>query len=317
MPAESRPMTHPDEPPPPRPALAARVLRVLLRHRVRGSWRLATMLPRHLRSLQAVPIAIEDAAPVYMDLRVPDALPWLIDAPWPTSPLEPGEQAVMRRLVRPGDVALDVGANIGLHTTLMARLVGEGGRVVAFEPSAEILPCLRRTVAALPNVSLHEIALADAPGEARLFVHPEHPTMTSLGDWTKLWDEAAATHTIACTRRRLDDLVDEGRVPRPDFVKIDVEGAEALVCRGARRTLDREDAPALLFEENLRASATLGLAIAATREWLADMPRPGYRFFELSADGELAPFDSERLDAPDAPRVRNVVALPRARLDAL
>ena len=297
--------------------LPARVLRLLLRNNVRGGWRLASLLSRQVASLHRVPIAIEDWPPIFMDLRVAATAEWLIGSPWAASPHEPDEQAVMRRLVSPGDVVLDIGANLGLHTALLSRLVGPGGRVFAFEPSAGVLPCLRRSVAGMANATLLELALSDEEGAASLYVHPDHPTMTSLGDWTRRWDAGAQTYTVACTRRRLDDLVAAGEVARPDFVKVDVEGAEALVFRGARRTLDREDAPCLLFEENRGACAALGHAISAAREWLGALSAPGYHFFEVTAGGALAPLDRDRLDRPDAPPLRNVVGVPEGRRSAL
>jgi FkbM family methyltransferase len=116
----------------------------------------------------------------------------------------------MRRVVAPGDVALDIGANMGIHTVLLARLVRSRGKLFAFEPNAALLPTLRRTVAGLPNASLHTCALSDEVGRSAFFI-PADDSKASLADWTDVAiDRIARADT--CERRRLDDMV---ATPRP------------------------------------------------------------------------------------------------------
>src|SRR5438477_3528834 len=104
-------------------SLLARIRRVYNRSRLRGQTRVTRLLARHLESLQAVPIRIADWPPIYMDLRSSNAHFWLAGTPFKSSPREVDEQTVMRRFVRSGEVAFDVGANVGLHTLLLAELV--------------------------------------------------------------------------------------------------------------------------------------------------------------------------------------------------
>jgi FkbM family methyltransferase len=205
----------------------ANFLAFFLRHRARGSSRLTFLCARHLESLQAVPIQIADSAPLYVDLRDGLNHHLLAGDPWEVAPWEADEQAVMRQLVLPGDTALDIGANIGLHSVLLSKLVGAHGQLSTFEPNAELHLALSRTVSNLGNASLYPFALSNRCGEAAFFLPMNHQK-ASLANWT---DEAIdGTPRVArCSLRRLDDLVQDGVVPRPDFIKCDVEGAERLV----------------------------------------------------------------------------------------
>jgi hypothetical protein len=104
--------------------LLARALRWYLRTSLRGRTRLTALATRHLRPLWSVPIRIEGCAPLYVDLRSAHARYLLQGEPWTRPPWEPAEQAAMRRVVARGDVALDIGGNIGVHSVLLSALVG-------------------------------------------------------------------------------------------------------------------------------------------------------------------------------------------------
>ncbi|HET9982689.1 MAG TPA: FkbM family methyltransferase, partial [Longimicrobiales bacterium] len=284
------------------PGAIARLLGALLRRRVRGSSRLTLALARRLPGLQAVPVPVAGGV-VYMDLRRDASHAWLALAP---RPYEPGIQELLRRLLRPGDVAFEIGANLGWHSVWMSSLVGPRGQVHAFEPLPSLHPLLRRTCAALPNGALHPFGLSSAAGEAELVV-PLDDCMASLGHWT---DDAQAgpVRRVRCRFRALDDEVHAGRLPRPDLCTVDVEGAEPLVFAGATDTLDRADAPILVFECNRPASAALGLHPADGARRLLALPAARYRLFAFDDDrGEIAPV------APDDIRSWTALAIPEAR----
>jgi len=293
--------------------LLASLLRAYARTNLRGRTRLTLLLARHLKPLQRVPIHVGDWPPIYMDMRSLSAHSWFLGTPFESSPLEVNEQAVMRRCVRPGDVVLDIGANMGVHTVLLARLVGPRGRVVAFEPNPELLPLLERTLAALPNVTLHACALSDEHRESVLFVPPDH-TMASLADWTSA-DPAgrgragggSRAHTVPCRERRMDEILSAQGLPVPGFIKCDVEGGERLAFEGGRNTLDRPDAPFILFEARAHTAGGFSLKRSESAEFLAGLPKAGYRFLEILDEGALRPA------APSALSVPNVLAVPWAR----
>ena len=272
----------------PKLSLAARMLRAYLRTGLRGETRLSFSLARKMKSLQQVPIEIGGLPPVYMDLRLGDAREWLKGSPWENSPREVDEQAVMRRVVKKGDVVYDIGANIGLHTVLLSRLVGAEGRVFAFEPNSELLTNLGRTVEALDNVTLYPYGLSNQSTQRELFIPLDH-TMASLADWTKGRVEDDARKTV-CELRRMDDLVESQTLLRPHFIKCDVEGAELMVFEGGANTLNRTDAPIILFEANVHTAQGFGLKVSEASDFLAKLPLPVYRFLEIQEGGVLKPF---------------------------
>ncbi len=148
---------------------------------------------------------------------------------------EPHLQRAIRQYVRAGDTVYDVGANMGYVTLTLARQVGARGRVAAFEPVAENLQKLRENVAnnGLTNVSVFDVAASDQPGEAVIRMTGSS-SMASMV-WYKR-DASAVEEKVKTAA--IDDLVDSGALPEnPTFVKIDVEGAEALVLRGMQRTI--------------------------------------------------------------------------------
>src|SRR5207244_9981399 len=91
------------------------LIRVYVRSKTRGSTRCTFALAQRIPALQAVPITINGDQRLYVDLRDGLSHPLLAGSPWESVPWEVDEQAVMRRLVRPGDVIFDIGAHIGLH----------------------------------------------------------------------------------------------------------------------------------------------------------------------------------------------------------
>jgi FkbM family methyltransferase len=165
--------------------------------------------------------------------------------------------------LRPDDVVFDVGAMFGLYTALAGQNLPDGS-VVAFEPYPENIAALERTIELndLSNVSVHEVALGDANGSAEF----ESPSLAyqaerlahvrdqrargagrpSLPDEDEL-SESRIVRFTAETRTG-DSLVETGATPRPTVVKIDVEGAEALVVEGMRETLASDACRCLVCE---------------------------------------------------------------------
>lgn len=142
----------------------------------------------------------------------------------------PRDAGVFLKEVKPGDTVYDVGAHVGYFTVLASTLAGESGRVVAFEPLPMNLRYLRRHLAlnGCENVIVREACVAELDGEARFD--------DTRGSGTGRLSPDGRRHVSVVS---LDRIVGSGEAPPPSFVKVNVEGAESAVLRGARRTIER------------------------------------------------------------------------------
>ncbi len=139
-----------------------------------------------------------------------------------------------------GSVFLDVGAHIGYFSMKAAVKVGASGRVVSFEPNPETLKLLRDNVAVnhAQNVIVEPIACTDREQTLTLYGGPPSNTgMSSLDSRNVPLEGAPKLYTVR--GRPIDDVVRELKLARVDAIKIDVEGAEVMVLRGALETLKR------------------------------------------------------------------------------
>lgn len=180
------------------------------------------------------------------------------------------------QLLHPGDVFIDVGANIGLYALKGARLVGPTGKVVALEPGAEAFAQLEANLElnAFGWVSPMKMAASDTDGLAVLHHVP-------LGDDPQAFSLMAHPKAVegeTVRTQRLDALAQEQALDRIDLIKIDVEGAEPIVLAGMGEVLTRQR-PAVLFECNAHINAG-GQGGAAGAAW-ARLEAFGYRFYRL------------------------------------
>jgi FkbM family methyltransferase len=152
-------------------------------------------------------------------------------------------------LVKPGMVVADVGANLGYFTLIMADLVGPSGRVHSFEPNPVILDKLKRNVTVngyYSNTHVHDVALAETNGETVQFHVPkENPGGGAITRHANLLQDGA----IEITTARLDSRPDWSQI---QLMKVDVEGAEELVWRGAQGLLQGSALKTVLMEFNTK-----------------------------------------------------------------
>ena len=192
------------------------------------------------------------------------------------------ELAFVLGRLRPGDTFLDVGAHIGYFSLPAALRVGPRGRVIAVEPVAASAALLRRNVVLnrFENVDVIEAAASNRDGEATLRICADSEMWASIRSGT--FDNEAAT--VSVPMRSLDGILAERGWPAVAGIKIDVEGAESDVLRGADETLRRNPDAFLLFE----ASGGGPGRVAATLETLELLEARGYRFRRLTGR-RLAP----------------------------
>ncbi len=161
-----------------------------------------------------------------------------------------GEADLFQALLAPGQVVVEVGANIGAHTVLLARIVGETGLVLAFEPQRRLhqVLCANLALNGIPNVIAEQVALGRTEGTAQV---PPLDYGADLNFGGLALDQAHEGEAVPV--RPLDAY----RLPDCAFLKVDVEGMEAQVLAGAE-TLLRSHRP-LVYVENDRKDKALEL----------------------------------------------------------
>jgi len=153
--------------------------------------------------------------------------------------VEAGNIQSLRRYVKPGEVVIDIGANVGFFTKRFARWVSDGGFVIAVEPETSNFRQLRRnldksgTAAVVRTV---QGVAAEQDGTLKLAINPIHPG-----------DHKLAPEGVDVTAFTIDELVRKEPATRVCLMKIDVQGAEERVLRGAQKTIQR-DHPAIFVE---------------------------------------------------------------------
>lgn len=160
---------------------------------------------------------------------------------WLLGTFEPETVRCHQRIVRPGDTVLDIGANVGAHTLLLAQEVGPTGRVVAIEPTDYAVTKLRKNAALNPPLNARIHALQLMLGDTD---DPRAPLPALYSSWP-LKEEAGLHHlhqgrlmsTAGAHARTLDSVVAELGLTRVDCIKLDIDGAECAMLRGARRVL--------------------------------------------------------------------------------
>jgi FkbM family methyltransferase len=188
----------------------------------------------------------------------------------------------------PGPVVLDVGANIGQYSYYLSRYVApHGGKCVGFEPRSDIWSRLRRNVGQ-PNFTAERLALSDREGMALLSL-PESHWFSSLVE--------GQPRGIPCERVRtttLDTYVRERDLGPVTLLKVDVEGHEPEVLRGARCLLERQ-APVVLCELENRHLVPRGEAVHQVVGYMRSL---GYACFVMSHE-QLALLPVDRVAIPD------------------
>jgi FkbM family methyltransferase len=194
----------------------------------------------------------------------------------------------MRRILPPGGVFVDVGANIGAHSLFAASLVGPTGRIVALEPHPITRDILRENVEINGLVGRVEVVAAAAGAESGQGIDfqyfPRHPAMSGFAIGTeRLQDFPGGGETISVAVTTLDELRARNGL-RVDLLKIDVEGFELAVLRGAARLLAENDDLAVLIEYDAKlVTSVLGADAKHALEALAR--NAGFHAFRIENRG--------------------------------
>ena len=175
-----------------------------------------------------------------------------------------GEVELFRNVVKPGDVVIEAGANVGALTIPLAKIVGDTGRVHAFEPQKDNFECLASNVTSLCNVTVWPKALASSKYRIS-YAAVDLDKVCNLGS-TELSTHCAIVPANSQITTTIDEIFPFASV---SFIKADVEGMELEILRGAGATIDR-CRPILYVEDDREQNS------AALRAWLISH---GYRLY--------------------------------------
>jgi FkbM family methyltransferase len=212
---------------------------------------------------------------------------------------EPHVEKAILQLVKPGDKVIEAGSNVGYHTLLMARAVGERGTVHAFEASPVLMKLLRSTLfqnghcnfLGVGRVTLHHKAMTDREGTLTLQCAPDHFGSGHLvidrpsSDFGAAYSSHFEVQAVAVDRY-LPEL------PSIDFMHLDIEGAEPMAIRGAYQLIARSPGLKIVMEWALNMMSSMG-AIDDVVAWLTAQ---GFRFWLIKLDGSgYAPITVDEL----------------------
>lgn len=193
------------------------------------------------------------------------------------------ERQFINTFLRPSDIFVDVGANIGLFTLIAANIVGNTGHIYAFEPCSRTYQRLiaNTQLNCLTNVSCYQLALSDKETQTDMTV-----SLDGFDAWNSLAKPIAgeqfAVERVECTT--WNKFAQENNlVGRVTLMKIDVEGWEAHVLKGGYDTLSRTDAPILQVEFTDKASRMAGSSCEDLYHLLEEL---GYQMFIYDANSK-------------------------------
>lgn len=254
------------------PALRTRAYFSLHRSwRAHWPFQRGSLPPRRLRSmfLPFVPVRIEVEPLISMQLDPEDLVSRAI---LETGQWESDSWRKIEEHLPLGGTFVDVGAHIGYYSLKAARVVGPTGHVIAIEPNPQTVKTLTDNIRASGArvVAVQPVACTDSEGMLDLFL----AARTNTGETSLSRSNASQSGAVVAIHRvrtrRLDDIIQETAPSRVDAIKIDVEGAEFLVLKGARQTLMRYS-PTLIVELVDKQLRSMGTTAAEVTEFLGSL----------------------------------------------
>jgi FkbM family methyltransferase len=201
--------------------------------------------------------------------------------------LQKGETRVFKRIVREGMTIVDIGAHIGYYTLMAAKLVGEKGKVFAFEPDPDNYRLLVKNIEAngYNNVIPVPKAVSNQAGTTKLFLSPEDSGAH------RIYNSHDGRKSIQVETVTLDGFFKD-KENRIDIIKMDIEGAEIAALQGMKKILKNDDLK-LLTEFWPQAIRTFGYS---PEDGLSELVGYGFRLFCINElKGEIIPSDINSL----------------------
>ncbi len=200
---------------------------------------------------------------------------------------EPMTVAIINKYVKPGMTVLDIGANVGCHTFRLAKLVGTGGKVIAFEPMAIAFTKFSRNLELnnFTNIILEKMALSNEDrGNQALHFYASWPLSSDSHDKLHPFHHGLKSQGIAEVIT-LDDYINKKGIEKVDFIKLDVDGYEYKVILGAVNSI-RKLKPVMIIEFGRYTLAEFGDGLEDLANLLASL---GYSFY---SEKDLQQYDT-------------------------
>lgn len=196
---------------------------------------------------------------------------------------------LIRVSLKPGETALDIGANIGLQSLRMSQAVGPTGKVYAFEPLGFLQDKFKKNTGLnkAANVTLLPFALSDTAGETQFEIDP---AAWNQGTFSLINSGGTTNQTVAI--KIADDLPEIMALQQLAFIKIDVEGFEFQVLKGLKQTL-KKHRPRVIFEFDANYWARTNQSITACFAFLQELNYSIYQINAVSCELVTSPSKAE------------------------
>ena len=194
---------------------------------------------------------------------------------------ELSEIEFIRKILKPGDTFLDIGANGGLYSIIAAKIVGHQGHVYACEPGKKELDLLKQniTINGINNITIIESAISNKKGSDLLAVSVDG-ALNSLKETNHPDQNIESWQTVEINT--VDNLVQELNIPKINVMKVDVEGAEKLVFEGASNFLKSNSNVTIVFESSELNSNDFGYK---PEELISNLQSKGFKLKYISRIG--------------------------------
>jgi FkbM family methyltransferase len=212
----------------------------------------------------------------------------------------------LHRAVRPGDVFLDLGSNLGFYSLYVGPLCGKGGEVHAFEANPSLIEPLKKSIElnkGVSNIHLNAVAVGNESNKFLPLYDPDRVGNSSFH--AHGWLDKSSFVNVPVVA--IDDYVDSKGMTRVDGVKIDIEGAELEAFEGMSRTFDRMPPKFIVCELMPAAVSSRADTAARPTEIMEFLAGKGYIACQLSNDGKLLLPPVNGPDVEGATHVVNVV----------
>jgi len=270
---------------------------ILKRKPFKGQFRLFIWLYRHgwLQNVSAI------ASPITGNFNIKLDTKNFIDASiYYIGDYEGYLKTQFKRLIKPNNVILDIGANIGFHTLYFAELTGNNGKVIAFEPIPINFAALENNISLnnLPQIVSVNKALGNTNSQMNIHVDKQTQNPGAFS----LFEHGVKNTIIECVKG--DDYLLDNNTKKVDFIKLDVEGFELEVLKGLAETIKQSN-PIIIFEYDYNYQSKVNDDPRAILHFLKTF---SYSFFIIDGYGNL-----KHLNIADDLKSTEILAIPLSR----